>query len=55
MRIERIELRKIRLPYVSPFETSGWREDASYAVIVRLDAEGIVAWGESPVGGCPFL
>ena len=54
MRIDRIELRKIRLPYVAPFETSGWREDGSYAVIVRLDAEGITAWGESPVGGAPF-
>src|SRR5690606_35647795 len=54
MRIERIELRKIRLPYVSPFETSGWSEDGSYAVVIRLDAEGITAWGESPVGGAPF-
>lgn len=54
MRIERIELRKIMLPYVAPFETSGWREDGCYAVIVRLDADGIVAWGESPVGRAPF-
>ena len=54
MRIERIELRKIRLPYVAPFETSGWREDGSYAVIIRLDADGVVAWGESPVGSAPF-
>jgi len=54
MRIERIELRKINLPYVAPFETSGWRETGSYAVTVRLDAEGIVAWGESPVVGSPF-
>lgn len=54
MRIDRIELRKIMLPYVSPFETSGWREEGSYAVIIRLDADGIVAWGESPVGGAPF-
>ncbi|HXF63039.1 MAG TPA: o-succinylbenzoate synthase [Caldilineaceae bacterium] len=54
MRIERIELRKVKLPYVSVFETSGWREDASYAVIVRVDAQGIIGWGESPVGGAPF-
>jgi o-succinylbenzoate synthase len=54
MRIERVELRKILLPYVSPFETSGWREEGSYAVIVRVDAEGITGWGESPVGGSPF-
>ena len=53
MRIERVELRKIQLPYVAPFETSGWREEGSYAVIVRVDAEGVTAWGESPVGGSP--
>ncbi len=54
MRIERIELRKIDLPYLAPFETSGWRETGSFAITVRLDAAGIVAWGESPVGHGPF-
>lgn len=54
MRIERIELRQIRLPYVAPFETSGWREEASHAIIIRLQADGITAWGESPVGENPF-
>lgn len=54
MRIERIEVRKIFLDYVSPFETSGWREDGSYALIVRVDADGAVGWGESPVGANPF-
>ncbi len=54
MRIERVELRQVQLPYVSPFETSGWRETGSYAVIVRVDGEGITGWGESPVGGAPF-
>ncbi|RIK35332.1 MAG: o-succinylbenzoate synthase [Chloroflexi bacterium] len=54
MRIERIELRKIRLPYVSVFETSGCHEDGSYAVVVRVDGNGITGWGESPVGGAPF-
>jgi O-succinylbenzoate synthase len=54
MRLERIELRKIRLLYVAPFETSGWREDGSYAVVVRIDGDGITGWGESPVGGAPF-
>jgi O-succinylbenzoate synthase len=54
MRIDRVELRKIHLPYVSPFETSGWRELGRYPVIVRLEADGLVAWGESPVGTHPF-
>lgn len=54
MRLERVELRKIRLPYVAPFETSGWREDGSYAIIVRVEAGGVTGWGESPVGNSPF-
>jgi O-succinylbenzoate synthase len=49
-----VELRQIRLPYVAPFETSGWRETGTYAVIVRVDADGATGWGESPVGGAPF-
>lgn len=62
MNINRIELRKIFLPYVSVFETSGWREDGSHAIIVRIDASGdasgdtneVTGWGESPVGRNPF-
>lgn len=54
MRIERVEIRKIFLQYVSPFETSGWREDGSYAIIVRVDVDGAVGWGETPVGANPF-
>ena len=54
MRIERIELRQVRLPYVAPFETSGWREEASHAIIVRIEAEGVEGWGESPAGANPF-
>ncbi len=54
MRLERIELRQVRLPYVAPFETSGWREEGSHAILVCLEGEGVTAWGESPVGANPF-
>jgi O-succinylbenzoate synthase len=54
MKIERIEIRKIHLPYVAPFETSGWRETGRDPIIVRLEADGIVAWGEAPVGSSPY-
>jgi len=54
MRIERIELRRIELPYVTPFETSGWRELANHAMIARVEAEGSVGWGEAPVGAGPW-
>lgn len=54
MKIERIELRKIFLPYVTPFETSGWRSEGSYPVVVRVDVDGATGWGESPVDVGPF-
>lgn len=54
MKINQIELQQINLPYVSPFETSGWREMGSQAIIVRVDAEGATGWGECPVGSGPW-
>ena len=54
MKIERIELRHIHMPYVRPFETSGWRHESSDAIIVRVDADGITGWGESPVSDGPW-
>lgn len=54
MKIERIELRRIHIPYVHPFETSGWRHVGSDAVIVRVDADGATGWGESPVSDGPW-
>jgi len=54
MRIEQVEIRQIHLPYVSPFETSGWREEGSHAVIVRIWSEGLTGWGEAPVGPAPW-
>jgi O-succinylbenzoate synthase len=54
MKIERIELRRISLPYVSRFETSGWYHDSSDAIIVRVDADGVTGWGESPVSDGPW-
>jgi O-succinylbenzoate synthase len=54
MRVERIELRRIELPFVAPFETSGWREYANHSIVVRLTAEGVEGWGEAPVGMGPW-
>lgn len=54
MRIEQIELRQIHLPYVQPFETSGWRETGNNAILVRLEADGAVGWGEAPVSSGPW-
>ncbi len=54
MRIERIELRHVRLVLVSPFVTSMGTEYDEEHIIVRVDAEGITGWGESVAEGTPF-
>jgi O-succinylbenzoate synthase len=54
MKIERIELRRIALPYVTPFETSGWRELANHSVLARIEGEGFAGWGEAPVSTGPW-
>jgi O-succinylbenzoate synthase len=54
MQIERVELRKVRLPLVHPFETSFGRETEQRVVIVRIDADGLTGYGESAAGIGPW-
>jgi len=54
MRIERIELRHIKMVLVSPFVTSMGTEYDEEHIIVRVDAEGVTGWGESVAEGTPF-
>ncbi|MFH1198036.1 MAG: o-succinylbenzoate synthase [bacterium] len=54
MRIERIELRHVKLVLVSPFVTSMGVEYDEEHIIVRVDGEGITGWGESVAEGTPF-
>lgn len=54
MKIERIELRHVRLELVSPFVTSMGTEYDEEHIIVRADGEGITGWGESVAEGTPF-
>jgi len=54
MRIDRIELREVRLPLVHPFETSFGRETEQRVVIVRIDAADLVGYGESAAGIGPW-
>lgn len=53
MKIDRIELRQINLPYISPFRSSGWVEEGNNSVIVKVFSEGITGWGESSVNKFP--
>jgi O-succinylbenzoate synthase len=54
MRIERIELRHIKMDLVSPFVTSMGTEYDEEHIIVSVDSEGVRGWGESVAEGTPF-
>jgi O-succinylbenzoate synthase len=54
MKIERIELRHVKLILVSPFVTSMGTEYDEEHIIVRVDADGVTGWGESVAEGTPF-
>src|SRR5574342_132071 len=49
MNIEAINLYHIRLPLVTPFETSFGRIDHKECLLVALHAEGLTGYGESAV------
>jgi O-succinylbenzoate synthase len=54
VKIERVELRRVQMPYVFPFETSVDRDDSKDCLLVRIWAGGLVGWGESPVTVKPY-
>jgi O-succinylbenzoate synthase len=54
MRITHVELRELRLPLVSFFETSFGRTTDRRIVLVRVEADGLTGWGEVTCGETPF-
>jgi o-succinylbenzoate synthase len=54
MKIERIILREICMPLVTPFETSFGRTVNRRILLVQADADGVSGWGESVAGEGPF-
>jgi O-succinylbenzoate synthase len=54
MRIDKVELRQIKMVLVSPFVTSMGTEYDEEHIIVRVDGEGLTGWGESVAEGTPF-
>ncbi len=55
MRIERAEVRVLRVPLRAEFETSFARVAQREPVVVALFAEGLVGWGEAPVAARPHF
>lgn len=54
MTIDTIELREIHLPLVSPFETSGWKEEEKTCIIVSLEEGSLIGYGECAVSPGPW-
>ena len=47
MKIQKVTLREIRMPLVTPFETSFGRLTDRRMLIVEADVDGVTGWGES--------
>jgi len=54
MKLERVELFLLRLPLKRPYETSMAVETHETHVIVRVESEGAVGWGESVANETPW-
>src|SRR3984893_1266247 len=54
MKAQKITLREIRMPLVTPFETSFGRVTDRRMLLVEADADGVTGWGESVAGEGPF-
>lgn len=54
MRIDRIEIRHLRLPLVTPFETSLGVMTQKDAVIVTVYSDGLLGWGEVAAWSDPW-
>ena len=54
MKIEKIELRHIKMELISPFTTSMGTEYDEEHIIVRVDADGVTGWGECVAQANPY-
>jgi o-succinylbenzoate synthase len=54
MRIDQIDLRIVRLPLVRPFQTSSSRKAYLDHILVRVEAGGVVGWGECASPSDPY-
>ena len=52
--IAKIEFLTVRLPFIAPFGTSVATWDCKEALLVRLEDQGLVAWGECVADPDPF-
>ena len=54
MKLQKLILREIRMPLVTPFETSFGRVTDRRMLIVEVQSDGVSGWGECVAGEGPF-
>jgi o-succinylbenzoate synthase len=54
LKIQQITLREIRMPLVTPFETSFGRVTDRRMLLVEAESDGVAGWGECVAGEGPF-
>jgi O-succinylbenzoate synthase len=54
MRIRDITLLEVRMKLVAPFETSVDRSDVRRILLVQVNVDGVIGWGECVAGNSPF-
>jgi O-succinylbenzoate synthase len=54
MKVQKTTLREIRMPLVTPFETSFGRVTDRRMLLLEADVDGVPGWGESVAGEGPF-
>jgi o-succinylbenzoate synthase len=54
MKIRRVTLREINMRLLQPFETSFGSVTLRRILLVEVDVEGVIGWGESVAGESPF-
>jgi o-succinylbenzoate synthase len=54
MKIEAVELRHLKVPLISPFETSAWREEEKNCILVEMRSKPHTGFGECAVSSGPW-
>lgn len=54
MKIQAMELMRVEVPYLFPFETSFGRQDTKHALVVKLYGDGVVGYGECTAFDVPL-
>jgi O-succinylbenzoate synthase len=54
LKIERIELRIVKLPMIRSFATSSSQKDSQTHIVIKAYADGLVGWGEAASPADPF-